>query len=63
MTDDEIIQLLKSIIVGIENSKIEHGAKQKLGNFLSEPESSDILKYVFLGWYMYNFNFLKNQGV
>jgi len=47
----------------LKNSKIEHGAKQKLGNFLSEPESSDILKYVFLGWYMYNFNFLKNQGV
>jgi len=63
MTDDEIIQLLESLIESIENSKIEDGAKQKLGNFLSEPEPTDILKYVFLGWYMYNFNFLKNQGV
>jgi hypothetical protein len=63
MKDDEIIHILKSLIASIENSKIEHGAKQKLVNFLSEPESSNILKYVFLGWYMYNFNFLKNQGV
>lgn len=63
MTDDEIIQLLKSLIANIENSKMDHEAKRNLGNFLSEPESNDILKYMFLGWYMYNFNFSKNQGV
>lgn len=58
MTDDEIILILKSLIDNIQNSKLEIESKNNLSKFLLDPDANDMLKYMFLGWYMYN---LKSQ--
>lgn len=65
MSDNEIIQLLKSITCDMENDNISAEKKQRIVDFLVQEKfidgindfsQDDIMKFVFLGWYIYNFS-------
>jgi hypothetical protein len=60
--EKEIIKFLNDIIISIENKNIQPDNLQQVGEFLmsykykqvDDYEYSDILKYVSIGYYIYN---------
>jgi hypothetical protein len=64
MTDEDIIKILKTIISEIEIGEISDEKKQRIKEFIIREEfqekivnfsQDEITKFLFLGWYIYNF--------